>query len=202
MDGRDFCAEGKSHGKLGNVNEMQLVYNRTTAATVGTLVYEMSHGTFSAVDAPPVRKGREWKLAPNVNTWASPDNSVQSSTPELDKRLALKEPRAAIVNADNYGQLAVEAARLKGRSLCDCQPLGRDSDAPRAHRLGAPLFRSAARRKKKDPSSFPLVLAIEAGDQSQRINRLDLQAVDFYSTFRSNGGRRSTARRRFPNHYW
>ena len=112
--GRDFFAEGKSQGKRGNVNDMQLVYNRTTDATVGTLVHEMSHGTFAAVDAPPVRSGGQWKLAPDVNTWASPDNDVQSSTPELDKRLALKEPRAAIVNADNYGQFAVAAALLRG----------------------------------------------------------------------------------------
>jgi hypothetical protein len=99
---------------VGNIGEKQLVYNRTTDATVGTLVHEMSHGSFSAVDAPPVDKGGNWKLAPDLNTWASPDNDVQSSTPELDKRLAAKEPRAAIVNADNYGQFAVEATRLKG----------------------------------------------------------------------------------------
>lgn len=112
--GRDFFSEGKAQGKVGNVGEKQLVYNRTTDATVGTLVHEMSHGSFSAVDAPPVDKGGNWKLAPDLNTWASPDNDVQSSTPELDKRLAAKEPRAAIVNADNYGQFAVEATRLKG----------------------------------------------------------------------------------------
>lgn len=112
--GRDFFTEGKSNGKRGNINDKHLVYNRTTDATVGTLVHEMSHGVFAAVDAPPVRQGGQWKLAPDVNTWASPDNNVQSSTPELDKRLAAKEPRAAIVNADNYGQFAVEAARLKG----------------------------------------------------------------------------------------
>jgi len=112
--GRDFFAEGKAKGNRGDVNNKQLVYNRTTDATLGTLVHEMSHGTFKAVDAPPVLPGGQWELTPDVKTWASPDNSVQSSTPELDKRLAAKEPRAAIVNADNYGQFAVEAVRLRG----------------------------------------------------------------------------------------
>jgi hypothetical protein len=113
--GRDFFAEGKaSSTQWGTKDASQSAYNRTTDATLGTMVHEMSHGCFKAVDAPPVNSGGHWKLTPDINTWASPDNSVQSSTPKLDKLLAEKEPRAAIVNADNYGQFAVEAMGMQG----------------------------------------------------------------------------------------
>jgi hypothetical protein len=114
--GRDFFAEGKAGGSAAVWNALsgtQSVYNRTTDATLGTLVHEMSHGSFRAVDAPKVDAGGNWELAPDAATWASPDNDEQSSTPELDKRLAKKEPRAAIVNADNYGQFAVEVMKLQ-----------------------------------------------------------------------------------------
>lgn len=114
--GRDFFSEGKAKVASGVWNALdgtQSVYNRTTDATLGTLIHEMSHGSFRAVDAPRVTSGGQWELTPVANTWASPDNNKQSSTPELDKRLAVKEPRAAIVNADNYGQFAVEADKLK-----------------------------------------------------------------------------------------
>lgn len=113
--GRDFFSQGTaSSGNWGSAQASEEVFTRTTDATVGTLVHELSHGAFAAVDAPPVSKGGAWKLTPDAGTWASPDNDVQSSTPELDKRLAAKEPNAAIVNADNYGQFAVEAMRLVG----------------------------------------------------------------------------------------
>ncbi len=84
-------------------------YEASTNATVGTLVHEFAHGSFSAVDAPRVLSNGNWELTPSTtpgNLWESPDNSKQSSTPELDRRLANKEPRAAIVNADNYGEYA------------------------------------------------------------------------------------------------
>lgn len=113
--GRDFFTQGKvSNVQWGTNDASQSAYNRTTDATLGTMVHEMSHGCFRAVDAPPVDSGGHWKLTPNINTWESPDNNVQSSTPKLDKRLAIKEPRAAIVNADNYGQFAVEAMGMQG----------------------------------------------------------------------------------------
>jgi hypothetical protein len=86
-------------------------YEGSTSATVGTLIHEFAHGSFSAVDAPIVLENMHWELAPSVepgNLWETPDNSRQSSTPELDKRLAVKESRAAIVNADNYGEFAKE----------------------------------------------------------------------------------------------
>jgi hypothetical protein len=82
-------------------------YVASTDVTVGTLVHEFSHGSFKAVDAPPVDANNNWILPPSTDAedlWASPDNDQQSSTEEDDKLLAIKEPRAAIVNADNYGQ--------------------------------------------------------------------------------------------------
>lgn len=101
LNGRVEMFLGRDFFKTGS-------YDTTTDATVGTLIHEFAHGAFSAVDAPKVDASNNWELTPSADEeWASPVNSEQSSTVELDKRLAAKEPRAAIVNADNY-----EFARL------------------------------------------------------------------------------------------
>jgi hypothetical protein len=105
--GRDFFSDGKSGGA-----DFKAVVSRTTDATVGTMVHEFSHGVFNAVDCPPVNSDGSWRLTPDAVSWESPDNDVQASTQEMDKALAVKEPRAAIVNADSYGQFAVGAMNI------------------------------------------------------------------------------------------
>jgi hypothetical protein len=91
-------------------------YSSSTDNTVGTLVHEFAHGTFKAVDAPKVDTFGSWELTPahetdptHIDHGETPDNDKQSSTRELDKRLALKSPTIAQRNADNYGQFAAEA---------------------------------------------------------------------------------------------
>ena len=87
--------------------------SKTTADSVGTLIHEFAHGSFNAVDAPRVFAGA-WELQPNHLTdpthddyGESPNNTLQSSTSDLDKALALKSPSIAIRNADNYCQFAL-----------------------------------------------------------------------------------------------
>ncbi len=101
--------------KSGGFNAQQ-AYSATSDATLGTFVHELAHGTFRAVDAPPVRPNGAWVLQPNVTPGdrygASPNNNIQSSTPVLDKRLAEKDPTIAVRNADCYGQFAREYMSL------------------------------------------------------------------------------------------
>lgn len=116
---RDLTVKSAHHGALTLSGGVEVFlsrgffvggdYEASTNATVGTLVHEFAHGSFSAVDAPRVMSNGNWELTPSTtprNLWESPDKSKQSNTPELDRRLANKEPRAAIVNADNYGEYA------------------------------------------------------------------------------------------------
>jgi hypothetical protein len=90
--------------------------DQTTRATVQTIVHEMAHGCFMAVDAPRVKNDNSWELSPKTSPaeeWgASPVNAQQSSNRKMDQRLARKDPNIAIVNADCYGQFAVESLYL------------------------------------------------------------------------------------------
>lgn len=91
-------------------------YDVSTDATVGTLIHEFAHGSFFAVDVPPTYDNPlRWhpSYPPTAVTYASPDNSKQSSTPVMDRLVARLEPRAAIVNADNYGGFARELLMLE-----------------------------------------------------------------------------------------
>lgn len=85
-------------------------YSDSTDATVGTMIHEMAHGTFKAVDAPIVLENGTWHLEPDLtagdNYGASPQDRYQSSTPVRDRRLAIKDPTIAVRNADCYGQFA------------------------------------------------------------------------------------------------
>jgi hypothetical protein len=89
-------------------------YTASTDSTVGTLVHEFAHGSFSAVDAPPVENST-WVLTPKE--LANPAHADYGETPELltqasgsdkDKALAAFAPDIAIRNADCYGQFAKE----------------------------------------------------------------------------------------------
>jgi hypothetical protein len=114
--GRAFFTESIPKKPAAGPFNPPAAYDKTSDATVGTFVHEMSHGSFHAVDAPKVNAANNWELAPDLTAGddygASPDNDEQSSTPLLDKRLALKDPSVAIRNADNYGQFAREVADL------------------------------------------------------------------------------------------
>lgn len=88
-------------------------YNKTSDATLGTLIHEASHGTWDAADAPiPLDNGSWNPGAPDANG-DSPNNDIQASTRVLDKKLATMHPTIAIQNADNYGQFACEVAIAK-----------------------------------------------------------------------------------------
>jgi hypothetical protein len=106
--GRAFFSEGIARG-----TDFKKVVSHTTDATVGTMVHEFSHGAIDTVDCPPVNNaGTGFVHSYDAVTWESDDNNIQASTPEDDKKLAAFEPRAAIVNADCYGQFAVGAANI------------------------------------------------------------------------------------------
>ncbi|MDH5217671.1 MAG: M35 family metallopeptidase, partial [Gammaproteobacteria bacterium] len=88
-------------------------YEKSSDSTIGTLIHEFAHGAINAVDAPRVMANGDWELQPDhladpthADHGASPNNSLQSSTIELDKRLANKNPVIAVRNADSYGQFA------------------------------------------------------------------------------------------------
>lgn len=90
-------------------------YESSSDATITTLVHEFAHGAINAVDAVPVDENNNWKLTPahladptHADHGETPDNSIQASTPDADKKLALKAPGVAIRNADNYGQFVKE----------------------------------------------------------------------------------------------
>lgn len=110
--GRDFFIEGKARPRGVPADEYAKIYTKTSDATVGTLIHEFSHGVFHAVDAPPVKPDGNWRLQPDMTPGddygSSPDNDIQCSTRECDKRLAIKDATIAVRNADNYGQFACE----------------------------------------------------------------------------------------------
>lgn len=89
-------------------------YEKTSDATVGTLIHEFAHGSINAVDVPPVDATGAWTHAresdnpADNNFGASTDNSIQASTIPLDKLLAQFRPEYAVVNADSYGQFATK----------------------------------------------------------------------------------------------
>ena len=90
-------------------------YSTSSDATVVTLVHEFAHGTINAVDAPPVDVNNNWVLQPehqndpsHADYGSTPNNSVQASTTDDDKKLAIKSPDIAIRSADSYGQFAKE----------------------------------------------------------------------------------------------
>jgi len=113
--GRDFFGQRlRVGGNKGDSDFWTSAKKHATDATVGTMVHEFSHAVIDTVDVPPVKNDGSWKLTPDPVTWESPDNDVQASTPVQDKRVAAKEPRAAMVNADNYGQFAAEMLGLEG----------------------------------------------------------------------------------------
>lgn len=97
-------------------------YATGTDATVGTLIHEFAHGSFSAVDAPMVNPTRTgWTqvpvtLTPGHNNYGlSPDPwNNQASTDAEDRALAAFAPAVAIRNADNYGQFAVQLLMQEG----------------------------------------------------------------------------------------
>lgn len=108
--GRGFFEESIPKKSSSGQFNAQDVFDRTSDATAGTFVHELAHGAFHAVDAPKVDANNNWELTPDTTPGddygASPDNDEQSSTPALDRRLAVKDPSIAIRNADNYGQFA------------------------------------------------------------------------------------------------
>jgi hypothetical protein len=110
--GRTFFTASIPKKTASGAFNASAAFSSTSNATVGTFVHEMAHGAFHAVDAPKVDALNNWELAPELTAGdtygASPDNDEQSSTPTLDKRLAIKDPTIANRNADNYGQFAVE----------------------------------------------------------------------------------------------
>ena len=98
-------------------------YDTSCSSTVGTLIHEFAHGSFKAVDAPPVDGNGNWVLQPmhlndpdHDDYGASPDNAVQASTIELDKALAAKSPDVALRNADSYCEFALLLLTKKSRS--------------------------------------------------------------------------------------
>lgn len=97
-----------------------LNYGDTTDATVGTLIHEFAHGAIDAVDVPPVNAAGGWTHARKSDDAThrdfgdSTDNSIQASTVELDKLLAMHKPDYALVNADNYGQFAAALLQHHG----------------------------------------------------------------------------------------
>lgn len=87
-------------------------YESSTDTTVGTLVHEFAHGAVDAVDVPPCNATGGWTHGrvtddPNHRDFGeTTNNSIQASTPVLDKLLARHRANYAIVNADSYGQFA------------------------------------------------------------------------------------------------
>jgi len=64
-------------------------YDTSSSSTVGTLIHEFAHGSFNAVDAPPVDGNGNWVLQPmhlndpdHDDYGASPDVWIQASTIE------------------------------------------------------------------------------------------------------------------------
>jgi hypothetical protein len=115
--GRDFFTKGKAKIARHVVFNPQAVYSSTSDATIGTIIHEMAHGSFYAVDAPIVLPGTPptWSATPNLTAGdhygESPDKANnQSSTPADDELLASAFPNVAIRNADNYGQFARQLA--------------------------------------------------------------------------------------------
>jgi hypothetical protein len=116
--GRCFFSESIPKKPAAGRFNGSAAFDKTTDATAGTFVHELAHGAFHAVDAPKVDGSNNWELQPDLiagdDYGASPDNDEQSSTPELDRRLAVKDPSIAIRNADNYGQFARQCMVLAG----------------------------------------------------------------------------------------
>lgn len=111
--GRDFFLD---RARVGRTRQDQHnAFQTATDATVGTIVHEFSHASINSVDVPPVDDFGNWKLTPDATTWESPDNDVQASGREEVRRVAAKEPRAAIVAADCYGQFAAECLAASGK---------------------------------------------------------------------------------------
>jgi hypothetical protein len=105
---------------FGAVGSGQAYYDRSSDATVGTLVHELSHACFGSVDVPPVGSG--WTLRADgvpIDGTGRPGDAnriaPQVSTETDDEALALASPGDAIKNADNYGQFARLALKPGGR---------------------------------------------------------------------------------------
>lgn len=97
-----------------NHQDTKAAFQTATDSTVGTLVHEFSHASINSVDVPPVKDDGSWELPPGAD-WASPDNDKQATGRVQVRRVAAKEPRAAIVAADCYGQFAAECLAATGK---------------------------------------------------------------------------------------
>jgi hypothetical protein len=89
-------------------------FQTATDSTVGTLVHEFSHASINSVDVPPVKDDGNWELPPGAD-WESPNNNKQATGRKQVRLVASKEPRAALVAADCYGQFAAECLAATGK---------------------------------------------------------------------------------------
>jgi hypothetical protein len=116
--GRGFFSRSVPRRDAAGGFSPSVAFDATSDATIGTIVHELAHGCFHAIDAPKVDDSGNWELQPNLTPgdWygATPDNDEQSSTPEADRRVALKDPDIAIRNADSYGQFARQCLQARG----------------------------------------------------------------------------------------
>lgn len=116
--GTAFFEAAKPVYRGGEKFSPQKSFAKSSDATVGTLVHEFSHATWHAVDCPEIKdnatgnKGTDFKIGYDANPGdtygSSDDNDIQTSTRRGDILLARLHPDFAVVNADNYGQFAVD----------------------------------------------------------------------------------------------
>jgi len=86
-------------------------YDRTTSATVGTLVHELTHGCFYTYDM---------YLSPARDAYRDDENEPNGgwggwhlcNDPGNDKDLATRFPEGTLENADNYGEYAAAVVQV------------------------------------------------------------------------------------------
>lgn len=116
--GTAFFSAAKLVNQKGQSFSPQKSFAKSSDATVATLVHEFSHATWHAVDCPEIKpnptgnKATDFKMtydaSPGDRYGSSDNNNIQTSTREGDVLLAQFHPDFAVVNADNYGQFAVD----------------------------------------------------------------------------------------------
>lgn len=90
-------------------------YEKSTSATVGTMVHELTHACFYTYDMY-LSKDRssvlddEHKPSGGWRRWGDLCND-----PDTDKELATRFPEKALENADNYGEYAAAVVRIRNK---------------------------------------------------------------------------------------